>query len=362
MFNNIFKGKTVLITGHTGFKGSWLSLWLVSLGAKVVGISIDIPTSPSHFETIGLSGVIDDRRFDITNLDCLTNQVIETNPDFIFHLAAQPLVKLSFLNPIQTWITNLMGTVNVLQSARQLKKKCVLVMITSDKAYENLGWSWGYRENDRLGGGDPYSASKASAELAIKSFYESFFTDSNIQIGIGRAGNVVGGGDWAKDRIVPDIVLSASQMQPVQIRNPNSTRPWQHVLEPLSGYLRLAQKLNDTNDYSGQAYNFGPPANQNHSVGELVSEMSMYWKNIEWLDVSSTYKGPQEASLLKLNCDKALEHLGWEPCLNFSETIRRTVKWYSSYYEGGSGDMLELSLADIDAYSAKAKLMGLAWA
>ncbi|MBT7754317.1 MAG: CDP-glucose 4,6-dehydratase, partial [Gammaproteobacteria bacterium] len=238
----VFKDKRVLVTGHTGFKGSWLTLWLVRLGAKVIGLSDDVPTTPSNFEVNNISKIIEDNRVDIRNYDLVSNIVNSANPDFVFHLAAQSLVRESYDQPLKTFEINAMGTANILQALISVDKKVTVVMITSDKAYDNVEWVWGYKETDRLGGKDPYSASKGMAELVIKTYFESFIKNKtdNITLGIARAGNVIGGGDWAKDRIVPDCIRSWSINQSVKIRNPNSTRPWQHVFEPLSGYLSLA--------------------------------------------------------------------------------------------------------------------------
>ncbi len=267
----IFSGSKVLITGHTGFKGSWLSLWLSGLGANVTGVSLDIPTEPSHF----LSGSINemlakDLRLDIRDSAAMKDLIKVLQPDFVFHLAAQPIVRRSYADPVESWQTNTLGTVNILQALRGLEKACTAVFITSDKCYDNVEWEWGYRETDALGGPDPYSASKGAAELAIRSYVRSYFpADGNIRIGVGRAGNVIGGGDWALDRIVPDCVRAWSRGENVELRNPAATRPWQHVLEPLSGYLNLALALKKDNKLHGEPFNFGPPAQQNHSVGEL---------------------------------------------------------------------------------------------
>jgi CDP-glucose 4,6-dehydratase len=331
----IFNNKTVLLTGHTGFKGSWLSLWLHSLGAKVVGLSIDVPSTPSNFVASNVNEFVEDNRVDIRNADEVNKIVLACQPDFVFHLAAQALVRPSYESPLDTISTNAMGTACVLDALRILDKPVVAVMITSDKAYDNVEWVWGYRETDRLGGRDPYSASKGMAELVIHTYVESFFNtpDSNVRVGIVRAGNVIGGGDWASDRIVSDSMLAWSCGQIVDIRSPDATRPWQHVLEPLSGYLSLAAELSEHHEKHGQAYNFGPPANQNYTVRALIDEMTKYWDNVRWNDVSQQGKHLHEAGLLKLNCDKALVDLDWLPTLQFEDTVRMTVEWYKEYYQ-----------------------------
>jgi CDP-glucose 4,6-dehydratase len=324
-------GKTILITGHTGFKGGWLSAWLTSLGAKVVGLSIDVPSVPSNFTASQISNIIDDLRVDVRDSQAVRKVIQDTQPDFVFHLAAQALVRPSYQKPLDTLLTNAIGSANVLDALRVLEKPVVAVMITSDKAYDNVEWVWGYRETDRLGGKDPYSASKGMAELAIYSYVESFFNnkDSNVRVGITRAGNVIGGGDWAKDRIVPDCMNAWSKNEIVDIRSPDATRPWQHVLEPLSGYLALGAELSKNSLLHGEAYNFGPPAHQNHSVRELIDEMTKYWEQVRWNDTSRSQQHVHEAGLLKLNCDKALYDLNWQPTLQFEDTVRMTVEWYN---------------------------------
>ena len=351
--SKFFLGKKILITGHTGFKGTWLALWLKQLGANVSGISIDIPSSPSHFETANLLNQIDDHRIDIRDGDAVKRIIKKLEPEFVFHLAAQSLVRLSYENPIDTMITNAIGSANILDALRNLDYPVAVVMVTSDKAYDNLEWPWGYRETDRLGGKDPYSASKGMAELAIRSFISSFFSspDSNIRVAVTRAGNVIGGGDWAANRIVPDCMNSWSNNNVVDIRNPDATRPWQHVLEPLRGYLQLAAQLSTNILLHGEAYNFGPPANQNHSVRELITEMSGHWDSVRWNDISNPKVDLHEAGLLKLNCDKALFDLQWQPILEFKETVLMTVEWYRYYYQNSSKSMYNFTISQIEEYS-----------
>lgn len=361
---DLYAGKKVLVTGHTGFKGSWLSLWLKQLGAHVSGISIDIPSEPSHFNAAKLSEQLDDHRLDILDGDALKNLVQQIQPDFVFHLAAQALVRPSYENPVETIATNALGTANVLDALRSLDKPVVAVMITSDKAYDNVEWVWGYRETDRLGGKDPYSASKGMAELVIRTFVESYFNtpDSNVRVGITRAGNVIGGGDWAVDRIVPDCMKSWSKNETVEIRSPEATRPWQHVLEPLSGYLALGSELANSNSKHGEAYNFGPPAHQNYSVRLLIDEMAKYWNNVCWNDTSQSQEHLHEAGLLKLNCDKALSDLNWMPTLQFEETVRMTVQWYKAFYENDADSLYDFTMAQIVEYTQLAKEREIKWA
>lgn len=359
----LFKGASVLLTGHTGFKGAWLSLWLSRLGAQVHGVSIGIPTEPSHFFAADLASRINDYRLDLRDGASLKALVEEVQPEYVFHLAAQALVRRSYDDPVDTWQTNAMGTINVLEALRGLKQSCVAVLITSDKCYDNVEWVWGYRETDALGGADPYSASKGAAELAIRSYVHSFFpADGLVSIGVGRAGNVIGGGDWAEDRIVPDCMRAWSREEMVLLRNPLATRPWQHVLEPLSGYLTLAMSLESRADIHGEPFNFGPPPQQNHSVGELVTAMTDYWNQVRWEDVSAQYGGPYESGLLKLNCDKALHHLRWRAVWDFETTMRETALWYRHYYEHPTQSIADFSLAQIEAYTQAAKSQGLAWA
>ena len=361
---NIFKGSKVLITGHTGFKGSWLSMWLIKLGADVVGLSMDIPTDPSHYSAAKLSAKIEDHVVDLRDANAVQLLINKIQPDFVFHLAAQALVRHSYENPLETITTNALGSVNILEAVRVINKKVVVLMITSDKAYDNMEWSWGYRETDRLGGKDPYSASKGMAELAIRSYVESFFKSpsSNVRVGVARAGNVIGGGDWALDRIVPDCMKKWSKNQAVDIRNPSATRPWQHVLEPLSGYLVLAAELHKNSVIHGEAYNFGPHANQNHSVSELIDQMKKYWDYVQWNDTSQSLKHLHEAGLLKLNCDKVLSDLNWLPTLQFEETVRMTVEWYRKFYEDNTDIMYDYSIAQILEYTNLAKIRGAQWA
>ncbi len=334
MVNN-FLNKTVLVTGHTGFKGSWLTSWLKLLGAKIIGISLDPPTSTSHFFSARIANDIDDFRIDIRDRENLIQKIVSSKPDFVFHLAAQPIVKKSYIDPLETWDTNVIGTINVLEALRSLRNQCTAVIITSDKCYDNVEWEWGYRENDALGGPDPYSASKGAAEIAIRSYYKSYFKDPNngIKIASARAGNVIGGGDWAESRIVPDCIKAWTNKEIVSLRNPLSTRPWQHVLEPLGGYLTLASELCNNDNLHGESFNFGPPAHQNHSVISLVEEMAKHWPLVKWDIPEEVNKAFYESGLLKLNCDKALHLLQWQAVLNFADTVRLTAEWYMNFYD-----------------------------
>ena len=364
MFGNIYKNKKVLITGHTGFKGSWLTVWLLSLGAKVIGISKDIPTKPSMFEELELESKITHYKEDIRNLEVITKIIEEEKPDFLFHLAAQPIVSTSYSNPIETISSNVMGTTNILEALRIINEKITAIIITSDKAYDNVEQIWGYKENDQMGGKDIYSGSKGAAELVIKSYYHSFFKndDSNVNLAVARAGNVIGGGDWAKDRIVVDCMQSWSEGEIVEIRSPKATRPWQHVLEPLSGYLNLGQVLYEDSSFSGEGYNFGPRAEQNRTVEELLIDLSRYW-NYE--DANKAYKVTgnipfHEAGLLKLNCDKALGYLNWQATLDYKDTIRFTSEWYYDFYKSDI-QMYKKTVEQIKEYEKLAEKSELLW-
>lgn len=351
MFEDVYKGKKVLVTGHTGFKGAWLVCWLLRLGANIVGYSKDIPTSPSMFSELELEKRITHYLKDVRNLDDLTEVISNEKPDFVFHLAAQPIVSVSYKDPIETVTSNVIGTTNLLEALRVSNHICTAVIITSDKAYDNVEQIWGYKEDDQMGGKDIYSGSKGAAELVIKSYFHSFFnnSESNIRIGIGRAGNVIGGGDWAKDRIVVDCMLAWNEGRSVEIRSPKATRPWQHVLEPLSGYLRLGLEL-DKNKLNGEGFNFGPRAEQNRTVQQLLEDLSQYWTS----ELEETYKITDnipfhEAGLLKLNCDKALSYLNWQASLAYQDTIRFTSTWYYNFYKGET-DILDFTMSQIEEY------------
>jgi CDP-glucose 4,6-dehydratase len=346
-----FKNKKVLITGHTGFKGSWLTMWLTILGAKVVGISNNYPSSPNHYKLLNLNKKILSKNLDIRNLGALKKFIKKYQPDFVFHLAAQSIVKTAYENPIQTWSTNTIGTVNILESLRQLTKKCIAVIITSDKCYENLEIKRGYRENDRLGGKDPYSASKASADIAIRSYISSFFSHkkNKVLIATARAGNVIGGGDWSSNRLIPDCVRSWSKKKKVLIRSPNSTRPWQHVLEVIYGYITLAINLNKNPSLHGEAFNLGPANNQNYKVVSVIKLMKKYWQNVSWKLYKNNNRIFKESSLLKLNSQKAKKNLKWKSILTFKENISLVVNWYKNFYLN-SKQAYKLTSSQIEFY------------
>jgi CDP-glucose 4,6-dehydratase len=335
LFNDIYRNKKVLVTGNTGFKGSWLSAWLLRLGAEVYGLSNGIPTQPSHFEAAKLKDRIKYVEKDICSFEEVNKVISTIRPDFVFHLAAQPIVRVSYNDPVCTIQTNVIGTMNVLEALRKGNHLCRAVMITSDKCYDNLEWIWGYRETDALGGEDPYSASKGAAEFVIKTYAYSYFNtpESNVKVVSVRAGNVIGGGDWAQDRIVPDCVRAWSEGNKVQVRNLSATRPWQHVLEPLSGYLLVGQRLFEEPELNGEPFNFGPNADQNYTVGQLIDEMRKNWPDADLEMVSDSVDQKKEATLLKLCCDKAFHLLSWKPTLNFQETVQLTVDWYRKYYD-----------------------------
>ncbi|WP_372998868.1 CDP-glucose 4,6-dehydratase [Sulfurimonas sp.] len=364
MFNNIYNGKKVLVTGHTGFKGTWLTTWLLKLGANVIGISKDIPTTPSMFEELGLKDEIKDYREDIRDLSKIIEIILSEQPEFLFHLAAQPIVSTSYSDPIDTISSNVMGTANILEALKASNHKCTAIMITSDKAYDNVEQVWGYKEDDKMGGKDIYSGSKGAAELIIKSYYHSFFKhkDSNIKLSIGRAGNVIGGGDWARDRIVVDCMKAWSKKCSVEIRSPKSTRPWQHVLEPLSGYLNLGELLYEDDSLNGEAFNFGPRAEQNHNVIELLEDLSKYWhhKDINNAFIVTDNIPFHEAGLLKLNCDKALYFMKWQANLEYKDTVRFTSEWYYDFYNLDK-NILEKTLEQISEYENMAKDKELNW-
>lgn len=364
MFKNIYFGKKVLVTGHTGFKGSWLVAWLKLLGADVTGVSNEIPTEPSMFNELNLLQKENDIRIDIRDLSGMVKIIEATKPDFIFHLAAQPIVSVSYSDPINTITSNVVGTANLLEALRILNFNCCVILITSDKAYDNIEQVWGYKEDDKMGGKDIYSGSKGAAELIIKSYVNSFFksSESNVKIAIGRAGNVIGGGDWAKDRIVVDCMLAWSKSKKVEVRSPNATRPWQHVLEPLSGYLDLGANLYVSNCFNGEAFNFGPKAEQNHTVEQLLKDLSTHW-NFESVNDAFIVTGSvafKEAGLLKLNCDKALVYLKWQANLTYDETIRFTSEWYFNFYNKNVS-MLDLTNSQIKEYELIAKQNRLKW-
>lgn len=364
MFLNTYKGKKVIVTGHTGFKGTWLSTWLIKLGANVIGVSKDIPTNPSMFNELNLSKQLKHIVEDVRNLSALKTIIDTEQPDFVFHLAAQAIVSTSYSDPVETMSTNVIGTMNIMEVLRNFSKPCTAIMITSDKCYENVEWIWGYKETDKMGGNDVYSGSKGAAELVIKSYIHSFFSSNHpVKIAIGRAGNVIGGGDWAQDRIVVDCMRAWSNSQNVEIRSPNATRPWQHVLEPLSGYLQLGEALTNDSKLHGEAFNFGPRAEQSHSVVSLIRDLAKQW-GFSSLEEAYKITGNipfHEASLLKLNCDKALYFLKWESNLNYSETISLISSWYLAYYSNKS-DLYEITLNQIGTYEKFAFDRKRAWA
>lgn len=364
IFSNTYKDQRVMVTGHTGFKGSWLTTWLLKLGAKVIGVSKDVPTQPAMFEELDLAGRIKHVQADIRDLTAMRDLVAIEKPDFVFHLAAQAIVSTSYRDPVDTMTTNVIGTMNILEALRALKHPCVAVLITSDKGYDNVEWEWGYRETDRLGGKDVYSGSKGAAELVIRSCLYSFFQgDHPVRLVIGRAGNVIGGGDWAKDRIVVDCVRAWSQDRIVEIRSPQATRPWQHVLEPLSGYLTLGWAVSQKPELHGEAFNFGPKAEQNRTVLELLGDLGRRWG---FANLDEAYRVIDnmpfhEATLLKLNCDKARFYLKWEPNLDYNETVGLVSDWYTGFYRE-KADMYVMTKKQISFYEKAGVERNRAWA
>jgi CDP-glucose 4,6-dehydratase len=350
-----WKKVRVLLTGHTGFKGSWLLLWLQQLGAEVWGYALEPEPEPNLFCQIArqLSSCDSWHHYtgDLADRELLGQCVQDCQPEVVLHLAAQPLVRHSYSDPLGTWATNVQGSLHLLEALKTLNHPCSVVMVTTDKVYENREWVYGYREPDRLGGHDPYSASKAAAEIAIASWRSSFCGYEShqtpyLRIATARAGNVIGGGDWAADRIVPDAMRALAQGEPIAVRNPSATRPWQHVLEPLAGYLKLAQALATDPEPPCEAFNFGPQLESNRQVRDLVSTILTHWPG-NWTDQSDRH-APHEAGLLHLQIDKAHHRLGWKPRWNYDITIKRTVSWYRKVHEGA--DPLECCLADLERY------------
>ncbi len=362
MFGRVFHRRRVLVTGHTGFKGAWLCTWLLDLGAEVAGFSIDVPTRPSVFETLGIGRMIRDHRGDVRNPEELAVVFRSFRPEIVFHLAAQPIVRESFRNPVETFAVNTMGTVNVLEAVRRFDSVRAAVFVTSDKCYRNLEWEWGYRENDPLGGEDPYSASKACAEAAAYSYMHVFFREGP-RVATARAGNVIGGGDWAVDRVVPDCARAWSAGKTVVLRRPEATRPWQHVLEPLSGYLWLATRLWEEDEgVHREAFNFGPDPGVVCSVQRLVEMLGETWPGSRWRVQDDVNPGMPEATLLKLCCDKALTRLGWRAVLSLEESVAMTGQWYFAWSRASeSSEMVGMTMRQIRDYAAKAAGRGLPW-
>ncbi len=370
LFAGVYAGKTVLLTGHTGFKGSWMALWLAGLGAKVVGYALDPVDNETLFEDARVADSLEaDLRADVCDLGRLSQVVAETRPDFVFHLAAQPLVRLSYSIPVETFRTNVLGTINILEAVRQSSHPCQVVIITTDKCYENREWLHSYREEDAMGGHDPYSASKGCAELAVASYRRSFFElgsagDEVIRVASARAGNVIGGGDWAADRIVPDCFRAIAAGEPIPVRNKVATRPWQHVLEPISGYLWLGAALaspqvlgHSTSKVFRSGFNFGPSLASNRTVAGLVEEILRHAEG-SWVDQSDP-NAPHEASKLNLAIDKAFHLLEWQPVWDFETTIANTASWYSRRLKGS--DAAAMCAGQIADYARSAHERDLAW-
>ena len=415
-FGGYYRRKRVWVTGHTGFKGSWLCAWLVEMGAEVTGYAIEPPSKPAHFDELGLKKRMKDVRADIRDAGRVAREMAKARPEIVFHLAAQPIVRASYDDPVTTYGTNVMGTVHVLEALRRQKGVKAAVIITSDKCYENVEQEEGYQEDDRLGGKDPYSASKAGAEVAFSSYARSFFAQGAPAVASARAGNVIGGGDWAKDRIVPDCIRAWHQKRAPLVRNPSSTRPWQHVLEPVSGYLALGAVLagakglkggrveglrgageqlkggkveglrgageqlrggevegwrgfHSTNQQfnnstaqmlNGESFNFGPKADINETVGSLIGELRRHWPGAKEPKIEKTVAKP-EAGLLRLDCDKAKERLGWSATLDFAETAAFTADWYRRFLEGRE-EAWKLTTGQIGEYVRHARARRLGWA
>ncbi len=339
LFGDLYRNRKVFLTGHTGFKGSWLSLWLEQLGADLTGYALGPDTNPCHFSMIDLK--MNSILGDIRNKSSFQEALKESEAEIVFHLAAQPLVRKSYKDPHLTYQTNIMGTVNLFEAVRSCPNVKAVVIVTTDKVYENREWFWGYRENDPMGGYDPYSSSKGCCELIVNSYRNSFFNNSdfgethNTLIASARAGNVIGGGDWAEDRLVPDIMRSISENRTVTIRSPHSTRPWQHVLEPLSGYLLLGQRLLEGRSEFAEAWNFGPAEEGALSVKDVVTNIKNEWSNLDYKILNSD-KNPHEAGYLKLDCSKANIKMGWKPIWNNEKTFKVTTEWYREYYRKGN--------------------------
>ena len=358
LFNKVYNNRKVFITGHTGFKGSWLSFWLSHLGAKITGYSLPPNTKPSNFEILKISKLVDNNFGDIRDYDKLKNVIIKSKPEIIFHLAAQPLVIESYNNPKYTYETNIIGLVNLLEICRQIDSIKAIVVITSDKCYRNNEWCWGYREIDELGGDDPYSSSKACAEIISNAYKRSFYRE--IPFATARAGNVIGGGDWSKNRIVPDCIKSLIKNKPIILRNPDSTRPWQHVLEPLSGYLHLGEKLLiEENKFSG-AWNFGPSKVEGISVRYLAGKLNDIWGGKNTIKIKHIKNPKIESTLLQLDISKSNNLLKWYPVWDSDKTIINTAEWYKTYYDN-SIDMFKFSEMQIENYVKDATLKNLAW-
>jgi CDP-glucose 4,6-dehydratase len=360
LFGGIYKGKNVLVTGHTGFKGSWLCYWLTQMGANVVGYATEAPTDPNHIGLLNMDIV--SVNGDIRDQKRLDETFERYQPEIVFHLAAQALVRLSYDEPVDTFDTNVMGTLKVFEACRKTESVRAVVNITSDKAYENKEWVWGYRENDPMGGHDPYSASKGCAELLASSYRNSFFnlstygTEHHILLASCRAGNVIGGGDWAKDRLMTDIMLSASRNEKVKIRNPHATRPWQHVLEPLSGYLAIGQKLLEGKKEFAEGWNFGPSDEGSITVENVIGHIQKYWDTVEY-EIDRSSKNPHEANLLKLDCSKAHIKLHWKSVWESETTFEKTVTWYKNFYKYGE----ILTDKDLEVYISDARKKQLEW-
>lgn len=370
LFSGVYAGKRVLVTGHTGFKGSWLYYWLNDLGAEVCGYALDVPYSPSHFSLLS-GGKAAGKQFspkqksvigDIRDFEKVKETILDFQPEIIFHLAAQPLVRYSYREPIETFSTNVIGSLNVYEAARACPSVKSIVSITTDKVYENNEWVWGYRENDRLGGKDPYSASKAAMEIMTSSYRQSYFNLENfgknhsVLLAVARAGNVIGGGDWAEDRLIPDVVRSSLDKKTVIIRSPNSVRPWQHVLESISGYLMLGQKLIERNLKFADAFNFGPHPQDEYRVEQVVQTLKAHWPIISY-QVDPPKEMPHEAGLLKLDCTKANQTLEWLPVWDVKKSLLTTISWYRAYYENA----LIKTQDDLANYVTDAYKQGAKW-
>lgn len=341
-----YKNKKVFLTGHTGFKGSWMLSWLKLLGCEIKGYALAPENPHDLYNLINGDSLCQSIISDVRDKVCLEKEILSFQPDYIFHFAAQPLVRRSYQNPLETYETNVMGTAFVLEVIKKLEKPCSIVLITTDKVYENKEWLYPYRENDNLGGFDPYSASKAASEIIISSYRNSFFNINDHAkhqkgIAVGRAGNVIGGGDWSEDRLIPDIIKSLKEKKKIIVRNPNAVRPWQHVLEPIQGYLQLGAQLAIDPTKFSQAYNFGPYMADTLTVGEVVNKAIEIWGNGE-VEIQQNTNAPHEAGLLKLDINKAVNELQWHPKLNAKQAIQKTIDWYKIFIEGTSKNLLDI--------------------